>query len=236
MTIDSTKRSTKQTLRFDRQVGGHPEAWLALAQTPGIGVSITDSAGRLLFVNDTSLVLFSGSTNVDYEGKTIADFHPPEFVAERLEIIRRVLDENKPLSLRHIYNGRAIVSTIWPFRDKSAPFNRVLVVTRPIASGEIEGLLPKDIETVKTEYIGLGPLSVLTKREFEVLVLLGHGLSIPKAASILHRSPKTLERHKESIGKKLSIHNQADLVQLVTSMGLEIEDTKLTRFIESNNL
>ncbi len=89
--------------------------WLALSRSPGIGVSITDVYGRLLYVNDTAMVRSRSDPNVDYEGKTIADFHPPEFVRERLEMIRRVVDERKPLAIRHLYHGRRIESTVCRF-------------------------------------------------------------------------------------------------------------------------
>ncbi|TWU45170.1 Bacterial regulatory protein, luxR family [Novipirellula aureliae] len=78
------------------------------------------------------------------------------------------------------------------------------------------------IEVVATQYIGLGTLDVLTRRELEVLVLLGHGLSVPRAAAILHRSPKTVERHKDSISKKLRLRGQAKLVGVATSVGLDL--------------
>ncbi|TWU34999.1 PAS and helix-turn-helix domain-containing protein [Novipirellula artificiosorum] len=205
--------------------------WRALSRTPGVGVSITDAEGRLLFVNDTSKVLFSKSSDIDYEGKRISDFHPPEFVAERLELIARVLREGKPLSLCHIYHGRRIESTVWPIRDRTPPFNRVIVVTQArTADQSHHGSTEPQIESVKTQYIGLGPLQVLTRRELEVLVLLGHGLSVPRAAAVLHRSPKTIERHKDSISKKLKLHGQANLVTLTTSIGLELSDAKLKRF------
>jgi DNA-binding CsgD family transcriptional regulator len=191
-----------------------------------------DVQGKLLYVNDTTAVLFSGTTDIDYQGKTIANFHPPEFVEERLALVRRVLKENRPLCIHHIYLGNAISSTIWPFRDRSPPFDRLLVISRPGPITPIEAKIPNSIETVKTAYIGLGPLNVLTRRELEVLVLLGHGLSVPQAAAVLHRSPKTIERHKDSIGRKLSLHGQAELVQLVTSLGLELSDTRLARYEE----
>jgi len=105
-------------------------------------VSITDAYGNLLFVNDTSLVLFSGSSDTEFQGKTIADFQPPEFVAERLALINRVLTENKPLAIRHILNGNPIASTLWPIRDRIPPFNRALVVSRPGPTMEVDGQIP----------------------------------------------------------------------------------------------
>lgn len=202
--------------------------WAALSQTPGVGVSITDAEGRLLFVNDTALVLFEQTTDVDYAGKRISDFHPPQYVRERLAWIGQVLADRKPLSVTHIYRGRKITSTVWPIRDAAPPFNRVLVISQSESNGD-GPRLPETCETVRSEYIGLGPLSVLTRRELEVAILLGHGMNVPKVARLLHRSPKTIQRHKASIGTKLKIHGQAELVQIVTAMGLELDDSKLKR-------
>ena len=202
--------------------------WQAMSGTPGIGVSITDTEGRLLFVNSTTQVLFNDREGVDYEGKTIADFHPRPFVEERLAMIRRVVDENRPLSIEHIYLGKRIESTVWPILDEDQPCNRVLVVSRAYAADSPAGGLQAP-EVIHSEYIGLGPLGVLSQRELEVLVLLGHGMSVPAAAKLLHRSPKTIERHKSAISHKLDVHGQSDLVAIVTSMGLELDDVSLKR-------
>lgn len=225
--------ATGKSLRADLAGTTTSELWMALSQTPGIGVSITDAKGRLIFVNNTTAALFSGDPTVDYQGKSIADFHPPAFVQERLDLIARVLKENKPLCITHIYNGISISSTIWPIRDHAPPYNRVLVVSSPGQPKTLDGLLTNSIETVSTNYIDLGPLTVLTRRELEVAVLVGHGKTVPQVAATLHRSPKTVERHKESIAKKLSMHTQSQLVQLITTMGLELKDTNLERYPSS---
>ncbi len=227
---DSTSiaaHSSRQT-RFDPPQIDQGSLWAALSRSPGVGVSITDDKGRLLFVNDTAMVLFSQTTNIDYEGKSIADFHSPEYVKERLAMIARVLKDGKPLAMTHIYHGRSIHSTVWPIRDKTPPFNRVIVISRAEASGDDLGL-SDTCETVKSEYIGLGPLDCLTRRELEVAVLLGHGMSVPTVAKLLHRSPKTVQRHKASISSKLKVRGQAELVAIITSMGLDLDHTRLKR-------
>ena len=209
---------------------GDPKAlWTALSRTPGVGVSITDAEGRLLFVNDTSQVLFSKATAIAYQGKRISDFHPTEFVKERLALIGRVLKESRPLAIRHVYHGRRIESTLWPICDPAPPYNRVIVVSiagTPSLSSDVPAEI---IEQAQTQYIDLGPLNVLTRRELEVLVLLGNGLSVPKAASVLFRSPKTIQRHKAAISQKLQVHGQAELVELVASVGLQLSDAHLKR-------
>jgi DNA-binding CsgD family transcriptional regulator len=203
--------------------------WNALAKTPGVGVSITDAQGHLLFVNSTTMMLFSETTEIDYEGKRISDFHPPDFVKERLRMIQTVLKDGRPLTLKHIYHGRNIHSTVWPIVDRAPPYSRVIVVSFVACGESLTGDLPGNIEAYATNYIDLGPLDVLTQRELEVLVLLGHGMSVPKAAKILHRSPKTVQRHKAAISQKLELHGQAELVSLVASLGLELSHIKLKR-------
>lgn len=219
-----------KSMRMDLGPYTGAELWLAMSQTPGIGVSITNAAGLLLFVNNTTAALFSGDPNIDYYGKSIADFHPPAFVQERLELIRRVLKENKPLAIHHVYHGTSICSTVWPIRDRTPPHDRVLVISRPGPMQSVDAIIPTAIETVSTNYIDFGPLNVLTKRELEVAVLVGHGLTVPQVAATLHRSPKTVERHKEAIAKKLCMHSQSQLVQVITTMGLQLKDTALQRY------
>jgi DNA-binding NarL/FixJ family response regulator len=58
---------------------------------------------------------------------------------------------------------------------------------------------------------------------------MGHGMSVPSAAKMLYRSPKTIERHKASISHKLQLKGQADMVAIVTAMGLQLDDAELKR-------
>ncbi len=232
MKNESTSNRPELTNRIDfpgfsRSFDEQASFWTAFSNTPGIGVSIVDLQGNLLFVNDTSLELFSGRTNIDYRLKTIADFHSPEFTTERLALIEKVLTSGKASIIRHVYLSRKITSTLWPIRDSKPPFNRVIVVSR--YGNESDDEEHPEIDLVESDYIELGRLNVLTKRELEVFVMFGHGLNIPKISKILCRSPKTLERHKTAIAKKLSLKSQADMVRLVSLLGLTYEDTKRTR-------
>lgn len=201
--------------------------WHSLTNTPGIGVSLTTAEGDLLYVNEQAMRLFEGQTGVDYTGKNIADFHSRQFVEERLALLRRVIESQRPLSITHIYRGIRIQSTLWPIQEKGERFpDRVLVVSRQVNHPDLE---PADEpmaapQMVESSYIELGHLNVLTPRELEILVLLGHGQSVPQVAKILHRSQKTIERHREAIGRKLEIHSQAELVRIVQEVGLTIDD------------
>ena len=225
----TSKKKAAAAVRVDPPELDPASVWGALSMTPGVGVSITDREGRIIYANPTLLLLFSNSPSIEYKGKTIADFHPPQFVKERLTWIRQVLDSGKPISVKHIYGGRRIYSTVWPIRDSRPPYGRAIVVSREVAADDVAEVLEPQIESVSTQYIDLGPLDVLTARELEVLVLIGHGMTVPEVAAHLYRSPKTIERHKSSISAKLGTHRQSDLVTIVTNLGLDIDDLKLRR-------
>jgi DNA-binding NarL/FixJ family response regulator len=53
----------------------------------------------------------------------------------------------------------------------------------------------------------------LTDRELEVLRLTGQGLSIDEIAERLHRSPKTVETHRENIKLKLGLDSARDVLK-----------------------
>lgn len=58
------------------------------------------------------------------------------------------------------------------------------------------------------------PLSVLSKREFQLFRLLAEGNSVAHIASMLSISPKTVGVHHTNIMRKLKLQNAAQLVRL----------------------
>jgi DNA-binding NarL/FixJ family response regulator len=64
------------------------------------------------------------------------------------------------------------------------------------------------------------PLSVLTKREVEILALLADGKPNRDIAKMLHISIRTVDTHRSNILKKLKVRTNADLVKLAIQQGL----------------
>ena len=67
----------------------------------------------------------------------------------------------------------------------------------------------------------------LTAREMEVLQAIARGMTNPQIAEHLKVSPKTLESHRTSLMRKMSVHSTATLMIRAISAGL-IETTENT--------
>ncbi|HHH41091.1 MAG TPA: response regulator transcription factor [Chloroflexi bacterium] len=64
----------------------------------------------------------------------------------------------------------------------------------------------------------------LTSREKEVLRLAAEGKTTREMAEILHLSPKTVEKHRSSMMRKLGLHNLSELIRYAIRKGLiEVE-------------
>lgn len=64
------------------------------------------------------------------------------------------------------------------------------------------------------------PIEHLTPREREILALIGEGYSLPEIAQQLHRSVKTVETHRLTLGRKLKANNRVELARIAISTGL----------------
>lgn len=116
---------------------------------------------------------------------------PLELARSRLELARAVVDENREVAIAEAKAALDAAEGLAaaPLADMAAAFLRTHGA--PVRVG------PK----------GVG---ALTKREAEVLELLGHGLSNAGIAERLVISPKTAEHHVGRILSKLSLRNRAE--------------------------
>jgi DNA-binding NarL/FixJ family response regulator len=68
------------------------------------------------------------------------------------------------------------------------------------------------------------PADALTKREREVLTLVGQGKTTPEIAEELNLSPKTIEGHRSRIMAKLDLRNVAGMVRAAIRFGFVSTD------------
>ena len=103
---------------------------------------------------------------------------------------------------------------------KRAAPEELLPAIRAAAAGEVY-LYPSLAKLLVTDYLSQehppaekANLDGLTEREREVLTYLAEGTSNEEIAVSLVISPKTVERHRENIMRKLNLHSRAELVQI----------------------
>ncbi len=109
---------------------------------------------------------------------------------------------------------------------KRAAPEELLTAIRAAATGEVylypslAKLLVKDYLTQEHPADEKSNLDGLTEREHEVLTYLAEGASNDEIAVSLVISPKTVERHRENIMKKLNLHSRAELVRYAIRKGI----------------
>jgi len=108
---------------------------------------------------------------------------------------------------------------------RAAPEELLSAIT-VAAAGEVY-LYPSLAKLLVRDYLSAehpadekGGLDGLTDRESEVLTHLAEGASNAEIAKALVISPKTVERHRENIMKKLNLHSRAELVRYAIRKGI----------------
>ncbi len=217
----------------------------ALGADPMIGVALVGEDGHIFWSNPQMARMFfgEGHTAPQAIGKNLKDLYPQPWVQERLRILKQSAEHNKPVQLRSIWQGRQQYSWIHPLDPEGVDSmeadelhggempRRFLVITKRVSGeGKTEELAPAEgFDKVDSEVIDLGPLDVLTSRELEVLALLGQGLAAAEIAKLLHRSVKTINTHRENIGKKLKIDDRVKLANIAQRAGLRLPDAEKER-------
>lgn len=188
-------------------------------ELPGIAAMIVRADGTVEYVNDAVSALYEIPSTATIVGEKLSDRLNPEFVAERLELMRRALDTRRPLIVDHLFRGRPITATFFPLYGDDG-VERVMVISRHRSPHDVD---PGTFERVRSRVMDLGALSKLSQRELEVFVLLGHGMSVPEVAARLKRSPKTIEQHKAAIGRKLGDSTLSGIARAVAEIGIDEE-------------
>ncbi|MGE5072105.1 MAG: response regulator [Anaerolineae bacterium] len=109
---------------------------------------------------------------------------------------------------------------------KRAAPEELLIAIRAAAAGEVY-LYPSLAKLLVTDYLSQdrpaeekANLDGLTDRENEVLTYLAEGANNEKIATDLFISPKTVERHRENIMRKLNLHSRSELVRYAIRKGI----------------
>lgn len=109
---------------------------------------------------------------------------------------------------------------------KRAAPEELLTAIRVAAAGEVY-LYPSMAKLLVRDFLNpdhsaeeKSNLDGLTDREHEVLTHLAEGASNDQIAAALVISPKTVERHRENIMRKLNLHSRSELVRYAIRKGI----------------
>jgi two-component system response regulator NreC len=109
---------------------------------------------------------------------------------------------------------------------KRAAPEELITAIRTAANGEVY-LYPTMAKLLVRDYLNADhpagekvDLGGLTDREHEVFTLLAEGASNQEIADSLVISPKTVERHRENIMRKLNLHSRSELVRYAIRKGI----------------
>jgi DNA-binding CsgD family transcriptional regulator len=173
-----------------------------LKSQPGVGILIIDIDGLVLFCNKQAKQICYGD-NFNPVGKTIEEIEGPVFAAERMPVVRQVIETRQPAVLRHLRGGCWTEAMIWPMEAVDEKKPGVISVTRQGVDVVEPGV---DFRVIDSNLFDLGPLDSLPPRELEVLTLVGQRSPIKAIAEELGVAQRTVDRYRSDISRKLGLH------------------------------
>ena len=210
------------------------DIWNNVTTDPTTGITLMSIDGIILYMNAQSIRIFFNQ-DIDASevvGKSLYELEfSDDWARERIELFEKIQSTGEPVLIRTVWHGKQQFSwmSLVPGEEEGEP-DRVMVITRRIAAGdEANHFLEGDHEVFNSKVIRLGELQKLTPRELEILALIGQGMTIKEIAAALFRSVKTIENHRESIGRKLKKTRGVELAYIAHSAGLRVEDAARIR-------
>lgn len=150
-------------------------------------------------------------------GRAFDSLFSTEAAAERRALLTRAVGDRRPVEFCEFVYGVRMVSVYRPVPDGVIDGVAVIVGMHPACL--FEGAARRGLPDA-AHGAGADPLAELTPAELHVLELIAQGLSSEEIAKNLHRSRKTIEFHRASLGRKLGVENRVQLALLAIRAGL----------------
>jgi DNA-binding CsgD family transcriptional regulator len=205
------------------------EVWATLTSDSGADVAIVTPEGRVIYMSPLLSWWAPNKPFDGFAGKLLADLFPKAIADERHQLIRRVIDTNKPLIMHAAWKGIRTRTVMRPLKGPGGSPDRVMIVCRGTVPADDTRAAQADVEVVQAQHVDKGQLANLTPRELEILALIGQGLTTAAIAEKLFRSRKTIEAHRLSLGIKLSARNRVDLARIAVQSGLVPPDAAMSQ-------
>lgn len=197
--------------------------WEALCNDTGSFILVIDDTGVVVCCNDLVNEQV-GAEHAPLQGKTVSMFCSEGVAAECAHIVRRCIGENQTINMVGMCKGVATRSIARPLPGTIGKRRCAIKVVRPLNQFDMNEQQSGDGEWMTATSFDLGRLSELTSREMEVLRLIGESMTTAEIADRLHRSVKTIEWHRVSLGAKLGAANRVELARIASTAGLQYLD------------
>lgn len=221
MQLTTSRNDTRPSLPLDNPLLG------ALLSDPASAVSLVALDGTMTYCNPQWDRLMSAAHPGHGDrmtGQTLREVFPTAQALEFADLMQRSFEGKQPLLVRKLCGGRMFRCWLYPIEPNGrAPFDRPLVaflIRAEMIEEPPTDCLPQGAAAVEFRNGGMGPLEALSPRELEVLAHLADGMTIREIAAKLHRSEKTIDKHRTSIHTKLGVHDRVALCDIARRAGL----------------
>lgn len=188
---------------------------------PGLIACVRDASLKLVWCNHGYARHVFGEDRMPSSamGSSMSDLLPGPAAREREQIQVDVLATGRRAVHFQLSGDRRCLSSVMALDASSFGHRGVIALVCPATSSS----LPTDpgVTTLETPAMP-SRLSLLSRRELEVLYLCGRGKSAPQIAKQVFRACKTIEHHIQSIHTKLGFHQRGDLVRFCVERGLHL--------------
>lgn len=197
----------------------------ALEESP-IPAMVLREDGLVMYCNREmtrrgSAVLAEGKLEA---GRNLLERDPGPFVRERLELIRRQAPGQTSMAVRNIIGGEQVISYSLVLPDEAAGGKRAVFIVQERMHGPVDARDFPGAAYYEPSHQALGVLQGLSRREIEVLALLGQGMTAAQIAARISRAEETVNTHKSALLRKLGCRNAAQLAVIAHRAGLKYED------------
>jgi two-component system, NarL family, invasion response regulator UvrY len=148
---------------------------------------------------------------------TRQDIHTVKNISPQTQVLIISSDDNKSNILDVLQSG------VKGYLTKECSREEIMMAIQSVARGE-KFYCHKILDIIMEKHFGAevpqAAVNVLTTRETEILKLLAMGNSTQKIADDLHLSPHTVQTHRKSIIRKLSIKSPTEFVIYAIDFGL----------------
>lgn len=193
----------------------------ALESSPWVGVFLVDAEGRIEYVTKAASEILFRCEPRHAVGRTLGTLLPDGLG----EGLRNRMKDHPVHGERVILGGwQLLITCSAEVDDSGQAWGCTVQRVAGMLADRWEGL---DIHFA--DCADFGRLDALSVRELEIAAFIGAGLSVRDMASHLHRSVKTIENHRISMGRKLGVASRLEIALMAHNAGLRPRDSALRR-------